>query len=234
MKKILVSDYDQTFYLNDQDIEENKKAVKKFKEAGNIFIIATGRSFLDFKNKVNSYHFDYDYVILNHGATLLDKDDHVLFHFPICENILSPIKNDLCLEDSIHHFCCSKLESRVDFDFGNLTKIHVKYDSKEMAMRINNLINSQYSNYVVSYYVNDNSIEIISNQTNKSHAIKLLMEKLNVNSSNVYSIGDGHSDIEMVTDFNGYCMKNSVNELKSVAISEIESVSILIRNLLQD
>ena len=94
MKKILVSDYDQTFYLNDQDIEENKKAVKKFKEAGNIFIIATGRSFLDFKNKVNSYHFDYDYVILNHGATLLDKDDHVLFHFPICENILSPIKND--------------------------------------------------------------------------------------------------------------------------------------------
>ena len=27
MRKILVSDYDQTFYLNDEDIEKNKKSV---------------------------------------------------------------------------------------------------------------------------------------------------------------------------------------------------------------
>lgn len=31
MKKLLVSDYDQTFYLDDFDIEKNKKAVTKFK-----------------------------------------------------------------------------------------------------------------------------------------------------------------------------------------------------------
>lgn len=28
MRKILVSDYDQTFYLNDEDIEKNKKVLK--------------------------------------------------------------------------------------------------------------------------------------------------------------------------------------------------------------
>ena len=49
MKKILVSDYDQTFYLNDEDIERNKKEVEKFEKDGNIFAIATGRSFFDFK-----------------------------------------------------------------------------------------------------------------------------------------------------------------------------------------
>ena len=87
---------------------------------------------------------------------------------------------------------------------------------------------------MVSYYVSYNSIEIISNQTNKSNAIRLLMRKLNINTSNVYSIGDGYSDIEMVRDFNGYCMKDSVSELKQVAISEMESVSNLIRDLLKD
>lgn len=30
MKKILVSDYDQTFYINDEDIQKNKIAVNKF------------------------------------------------------------------------------------------------------------------------------------------------------------------------------------------------------------
>lgn len=29
MNKMIVSDYDQTFYLNDEDIEKNKMLVKK-------------------------------------------------------------------------------------------------------------------------------------------------------------------------------------------------------------
>ena len=37
-KKILVSDYDQTFYLNDEDIEKNKNAVNNFREKGNISV----------------------------------------------------------------------------------------------------------------------------------------------------------------------------------------------------
>lgn len=231
MKKILVSDYDQTFYLNDQDIEVNKKEVEKFKKDGNIFIIATGRSFFDFKNKATAYHIDYDYVILNHGATILDKTDNILFNMPICNEIIENIKNDLCLEESINYFCCSELNSRVDFSYSNLTKIHVKYDAMDKAMKVNDIINNKYNNYVISYYVTSNAIEIVSNKTSKSHAIKLLMEKLNLATRNVYTIGDGYSDIDMVKDFNGYCMKDSVDKLKQVAISEIESVSELVKKL---
>ena len=35
-KKILVSDYDRTFYVNDEDIEKNKIAVNKFRKKGNV------------------------------------------------------------------------------------------------------------------------------------------------------------------------------------------------------
>ena len=194
-KKILVSDYDQTFYLNDEDIKRNKKAVKNFRDKGNIFIIATGRSFLDFKNKVNMYDIDYDYVILNHGATILDKNDNIIFNFPIYNEVIDNIKNDICLEESIKNFCCSELESRIDFDYGNLTKINVKYNNKEKAMQVNTVINNKYSKYVVSYYVNTNSIEIISSKTNKSNAIKLLIKKLCIDNKNVYSIGDVSKEI---------------------------------------
>lgn len=234
MKKMLVSDYDQTFYLNDQDIEINKKEVKNFRDKGNIFIIATGRSFLDFKNKVNMYDIAYDYVILNHGATILDKNDNIIFNFPIYSEVIGDIKNDICLEESINNFCCSGLESRVDFIHSDLTKIHVKYDTKDKAEKVNKIINNKYSKYVISYYVTSNSIEIISNKTNKSNAIKLLTKKLDIDDENVYSIGDGYSDIEMVRDFKGYCMTDSVDELKQVAISKMESVSDLLKELLND
>ena len=231
-KKMLVSDYDQTFYLSDEDIEKNKKAVDKFRKEGNIFVIATGRSYFDFHNKVDMYNFEYDYVIINHGATILDNNDNVFANFSINDEIINNIKEDLQLEKSIKGFCCSRLESRVDFDHKDLTKINVKYNSKEEAMTINEIINSKYSNYINSYYVTENSLEVISNETNKSKAINLLLNRLDVLLENVYTIGDGYSDIGMIKDFSGYAMVNSVKELKQVAIREYESVSDLIDEII--
>lgn len=103
-KKILISDYDQTLYLNDEDMENNKVAIKNFREKGNIFVIATGRSYFDFHNKVDLYNFEYDYVIINHGATILDKDNNVFTNFSIKNEIIDNIKNDLQLEKIFKRF----------------------------------------------------------------------------------------------------------------------------------
>lgn len=231
-KKILVSDYDQTFYLNDEDIEKNKIAVNDFRKKGNIFIIATGRSYFDFYNKVNLYNFDYDYVIINHGATILDKNDNMFCNFSIKNEIIKSIKNDLHLENSVDGFCCSRLESRVNFDHKDLTKINVKYNSPEDAKNINKMINDKYSNFVNSYYIAGSSLEIISNEINKSKAIQILIDKLNLDKQNVYTVGDGYSDIQMIKDFNGYCMENSVKELLEYCRNKkIKSVSELLRKI---
>ena len=75
MKKVLISDYDQTFYLNDEDIEKNKIYVEKFRKEGNIFVLATGRSYYDMQRKIEQYNIKYDYLIINHGASILDEND---------------------------------------------------------------------------------------------------------------------------------------------------------------
>ena len=232
MKKLLVSDYDQTFYLDDFDIEKNKKAVTKFKSKKNIFVIATGRSYYDFYNKQKKYNFNFDYAILNHGTTIINKNGKVLTNISINNDIIEDIKENLCLEESINSFCCSEVESRVDFNQPDLTKINIKYKSKNFAMEIAEKINNLFGEYVNAYYVSHDSVEIISNKTNKSKAINLLLERLNILQGNVYTIGDGYSDIEMIKDFNGYAMVNSVNELKQVAIREYESVSNLIDEIM--
>ena len=231
-KKILVSDYDQTFYLNDEDIRRNKKAVNCFRKKENIFVIATGRNYFDFHNKVNLYNFEYDYVIINHGATILDRDDNIYYNFSINNKIINSIKENLQLDKSVKYYCCSKLESNVDFNYNELTKIYVKYNTKEEAMEVNKFIGSKFSDYINSYYVTENAVEIISNETSKSKAIKLLLVKLNLSKENVYTIGDGYSDIEMIKDFNGYAMINSVDELKKIVKNQYESVSELINKII--
>ena len=102
-KKIIVSDYDQTFYINDEDIEKNKVAVSKFEEKGNIFIIATGRSFLDFKKKVDTYNINYNYAILNHGATIIDNKDNIIYNCSIDNSVISKIKNEIHLDKIIRY-----------------------------------------------------------------------------------------------------------------------------------
>ena len=232
-KKIIISDYDQTFYINDEDIEKNKIAVAKFEKQGNIFTIATGRSYFDFKNKVNAYNINYNYVILNHGATIIDGKDNVIYNFTIDDNIIPKIKNELHIEKVIKYFCCSELESRVDFEHKNLTKIHVKYNTKEEAIEINKILNNKFSEYINSYYISDSIVEIITSKTNKSNAIKLILKIFNIDEKNVYTIGDGFSDIKMIQDFNGYCMVESVEELKNIAIKQYNSVSELIKEVMR-
>lgn len=51
---------------------------------------------------------------------------------------------------------------------------------------------------------------------------------------NIYTIGDGDSDIYMVRDYKGYAIKNAQKELKKVAIKEYNSVSDLIKDILNN
>ncbi len=231
-KKILASDYDRTFYLSDVDINKNINAVKEFRKKGNIFIIATGRSYLDFQKKLNLYEFSYDYVIINHGATILDVNDNIISNYVIEDNIVNNVKLDLQLEKCEKWFCCSELESRVNFEHKKLTKINVKYNSPLQANFVNDLINNKYSKYVHSYRIGESSIEIISSETNKSKAIKIISDRLHVSSENVYTIGDGHSDVEMVKDFNGYAVFGAIPEVKAIAKGEYKSVSELILKIM--
>ncbi len=234
MKKVIVSDYDQTFYINDQDIEKNKIAIDKFRNGGNIFIVATGRSYWDLKKKVDIYDIKCDYAILNHGTTIIDETGKIISNISIKNEVIPKIKDEIKLKEATNYFCCSGLESRVDFTHKDLTKINVKYKTQERAIEINNILNKNYKEYVNSYYIMNTSIEIIPSRTDKSKAIEKIIDKLGIDKANVYSIGDGYSDIEMVQNYNGFCMKGSVKELRKVAKKEYASVSDLVAEIINN
>ena len=231
MKKILVSDYDQTFYLNEEDIEKNKKSVEDFRKKGNVFVFATGRSYFDFMNKAEQYELKWDYLVINHGATILDKNNNIISNYPIDNDVIKNIEKDLEIERAIKYFCCNLENSRTNFNDKDLTKIYAKYE-KDKAEQINSLINKKYSEFVNCYLVSGNAVEIISNKTCKSNAIEEIVQIEKVNRENIFTIGDGYSDIEMIKNYNGYCMEESVQELLKICNGKIvKSVSELIEKI---
>ena len=219
--KVLVSDYDKTLDVN---IDENIKSINTFREEGNIFVIATGRSLLDINKKINEYNINYDYLLINHGATIIDKNNNILSNIII--NDVNKIINDLDLESSVRYFCTSGLESRVDFDHSNITKINIKYETECYAEKVNQLLNEKYDN-INSYHISPYSIEIISSDIDKSKAINILKDILKITKEDIYTVGDGPSDYKMIKEFNGYSMNESIDELKKISKS-VSSVSELI------
>ena len=231
-KKILFSDYDKTFYINDEDIEKNKKSLLKYHSLGNIFVITTGRSYYDYYKKKNKYNFESDYVILNHGATIIDSNDNLLFKKYIKSDIVLDIKKYLSLNKAEKYFCCGALESRVDFNYEYITKVYIKYKNEEDTINDIKKLRERFDDIVNIYHISPISIEIVSKEASKVKAIDFLIERLGIEKKDVFTIGDGYSDIEMVKKYNGCCMKDSVDELKQYSINEYESVSIFIDDII--
>lgn len=235
MKKILVSDYDGTFYINDEDIKNNIKKVKELRSRNNIFCIATGRSYYDFNRALKEYPIEYDYLIINHGATILNNNEEIIRNYSIKDEIKDNLIRDLNLRDQENMFVCKELDSRVSIKESQVTKIHIRFETIEKAKKINKIINEKYADEVNSYLItSSNAIEIISTETNKANAINIISKIEQVNKNDIYTIGDSYNDIEMITAYNGNCMENAENEVKQICANNYDSVSKLINELLKE
>ena len=205
MKKILISDYDGTFYQNDLDIKKNIDKVNEFRTLGNLFVLATGRSYVDLKQKIDKYEIPYDYLILNHGALLLSKDLEIIKVFTLdkelSDSILDYANNNKDIYDVV---LIETFKKGVD-DTSNVVKIMLKLYSYEKAFEVKNYIDESYTN-IRSYIVRDEDyylVEIVSSEASKSFMIEKILEKEKIVKKNVFTIGDGINDIDMIKNYNG-------------------------------
>lgn len=227
MKKFLISDYDRTFFIDDKSIKYNIEKVKEFRNKGNIFAIATGRSFYDFTKELEEFDIEYDYLIINHGATLLDNNYNLIRNYPIDDKAKQDIKHEFNIIDNPNIFACKCLESRTSINQENITKIHIKCKNQAEQLKFNDILNNKYKKYVKSYLITglNNCIEIISSNTDKSIAIKEIAKIEDVEQSKIFTVGDSFNDLEMLEAFNGFCMKNSEELVKSKIAKTCTSVA---------
>lgn len=233
-KKVLVVDYDRTLFINNDDMLNNINSINKFRENGNIFIIATGRTYNSLKKEIDKYNIEYDYLILNHGSLVIKKDKSTLFHYKIDKNILFDITNYLSKYKPKSVMYSYYTEDTNDINNPDISKITIGFQKDiETFKKIMMDVVKKYNNKLNIYFTQNYELEIISKETNKSRAIDLLMKKANFKKENIYTIGDSYTDIDMINDYNGSCMEKSIDILKNNKnIKKYSSVSVLIKDIL--
>lgn len=199
--KILASDFDKTFFVEDQEIlNKNIIAVRNFISQGNIFCIVTGRNYSYIKEDLNKYQIPYSYLICADGAKIFNNVDYCI------ETNLLDSKKIIEITKILKKYNC---EYYLDDGYNQTSNINdcIKvvgiYKEREKAKAILTEIQKEISVYA---YISTEHINITENNVNKCNSLKHLLNLENFSKENLYVIGDEENDAEMLQTFEGAIM----------------------------
>ena len=217
--KLFVTDYDDTLYTSDEQIQKNNIKLKELKDNGFCIVIATGRSITSIKTQINTYNIIYDFLACSDGSIIYDKNDHIVF-----AEYLNPI-----ILDDFKLFYQNLDYEEIQFSYPD--GYHNTLNDKKTLLGINVcLSNDNYSEEILTsfYHLKQKYLQynflaykhphfsylcIKPQNVSKSYAISFLIDKLKIKKKDVFVIGDSSNDLEMLIDFHGVRMTNSNEEI---------------------
>ncbi len=226
--KLLVSDYDGTFNPDNKarSIEKNVDAIRRFKDAGNMFSIATGRSYISIKRQTDKYHIPYDYLICSNGSSIFDKEDNLIYYNPIKLGIL---KSTLEYLDSLGFIKSIELKNM----YGEDTTRYEDTTEIICTIRIRNILDLKYIKQELAFLhsLSFLTITILKEKIDKKDAIEIISKRHKIEKAKIYTVGDEFNDIGMLTEYNGYKMLLSNPILLNKGFMTTTSVKRLVRTI---
>ncbi len=215
-------------------------AFKKFRENGNILIIATSRSRLPLSlNKE-----DYDGFVLNNGQYISVENKVLLDNIFSLEQInflvelfknhqaggsfqgangswVSPSHKDLAIKHMVHYGFniadYDKFISPFNVEDIQASAITATFEDAKLMKEVEDQLPSDWE--IHAYYdPNDLRIDIHLPGHTKSSSCMKVVETLKLNHEDSYAIGDGINDIEMLESVGcGIAMGNAEDKVKAIA-----------------
>jgi HAD superfamily hydrolase (TIGR01484 family) len=251
--KILGSDYDGT--LNYGGIDEEKiAAIQKWRAAGNLFGIVTGRG-VEFCKKLLEIapRLEYDFLVACNGG-YITNDKGALIYEMRCDSLpIAEFAKDLldlgCKHIHVNgtqYVCVVEDKENLPFlipenqlyfveeipSMEYFNQISVQLPSVEEAALLTKKISEKYKQWVTPLQ-NGICIDIVPLGINKMQGLYRVMEYFHCAYEDVITVGDNFNDEDMIREFRSYAMENAVKEIRDLADETIGSVTELLEKELK-
>lgn len=228
MRKILFSDLDGTMIgKGHQPLHpENLASLQRWREAGNLVALCTGRNNIDILPTLQAIPIPYDYLVLCNGAYIVDDKGQVIFEKDIPLEQAKKMLSQFILEDQLVTYfcdetcCCFKQRDQVQLinDQGQILQ-HLPaatfMERLEKAKKFTIVgINQEdektdfLDHYVkdilpayeqdISWFYNTAYIDIMAKGSSKGNGMLQLANYLKIPLQAVYAIGDSYNDLSMI------------------------------------
>lgn len=228
MKKLLVSDYDGTFNIhnNRSVIDSNIDTVKRFIDNGNIFSLASARSFNSLKREINKYKIPYNYLVCNNGGVVFDKDDNIIFFHPVLNSSLLKTLKYLNKLGILKRILFKDFYGNITTDLNEVCDIICTINADNLD-KLNQI--QEELNYLCStpFF----HLLVFSEKMDKVDGIDIIACKESITEEAIYTVGNDFFDKNMLLRYNGYRMINSNPLLYRNDIRKTASVKSLVRRL---
>ena len=229
--KIIASDYDGTFSYGGID-DVKREAVKRWRRAGNLFGIVSGRGAEDLVRLPAKNNFEFDFLLASNGAVILNTDGTVRADSRCDGSLAMPLLEFImsigCEWASVHTDFRCIIDERDDerlegeFTLGTLPEIRwfnqisTILPDDEGAARVTAAIKERFGE-VLNPLQNGRCIDIVSADMNKAQGLYNFLELIGADYDDIITVGDNVNDIDMIAEFRSYAMENGVDEVKAVA-----------------
>lgn len=203
--KLLVSDYDNTIevdsvFRNPHIPKGTIQGIKDFMHDGNMFMISTARPYESIMSEINENRIPYDFVSSLNGCIVHDSYGNLIFSKDL-------IKLDI---DELHklYSCIDKIELIKDKD----RDLYYTFKTKLFTCSKKLIEHLEKSGLdVQSWFMNTYSIA--HPVSNKVDSINFIQKKLNIDESDIITVGDSSDDLKMIQEYYSYGIIKTLPDL---------------------
>lgn len=240
--KIIASDYDGT--LNHGGIDDKKRdAIKKWRKAGNLFGLVSGRGAADVVGIPHRDNFECDFLIGCNGAVIISPDGNVLAESRCDGSLAVPLLEfifDLGCTWAVVQTAARMVvelddDKRLEGEFSLDTlpeiswfnQINTILPDDDKAAEVTAAIREKFGEYL-NPLQNGQCIDIVAADMNKAKGLYKFLELTGASYDDLICVGDNINDTHMIAEFRSYAMANAVQSIKDIADCEIKGIAELI------
>lgn len=221
MLKFIISDYDDTLYIDEGTIRENIKKIKAFQSKGNLFAIATSRSFSSINEEIKKYNLLYNYLLTNMGAGIFDVNNNIIYESYMNNKERQKIEEILKSYSSLEITRFGIIEEQPK-DSEKIVGYKIKGNIADLKT-LEEILKNNLNEVEIKLKITENKMFLNDiNNTKEKGINRLIKLQPELNKFEIITAGDDDVDFGMLKKYNGYRMIKS-SELLMKNITKIIS-----------
>lgn len=256
--KVLFSDFDGTLVEGNKELsQKNKEMMKRLQDEGHLMVICTGRNIKEFQKDQQVFHFPFDYLVLNNGGHIVDKNYQTLYEKVIDQQVGIDILDHSTSYPHMWSYFCDGKETYaykdgitydhsigdvpIDKDFISLYHHahHFQilcFNQDDAGMQDTkvcyNYVQEHYQNEVEAYF-NLHYVDVVPYGCSKGTGIHQLLKLLKQDIEEVYAIGDSYNDLSMIQEAtHGYTFHHAHEDIRQATKRYVHFVYEVIEDML--
>lgn len=253
--RVAVSDFDGTLKIDGEVGADTITAIRQWREAGNIFGIATGRDLSMTLHETDHWKIPFDFLACLNGAVLYDDRLNVLRRTDIKDSLIpgalahpasrASMHYALCADGEIHLCILSEISwfpslgipyHTISADevmqMRSVQQISLAYETSEEARQSAEALSESFSKDLYAQH-NGTCLDIIQKGVSKAGGISDMLALKGWPCDEVFVIGDGENDLSMIRRFGGFAVEGAREDTKEEATAIYGTVGEMLKAKMQ-